>query len=61
MSVQAGPAEQALLAAVDGRCAIEVAQELAAAALSLELDRWLDPSVPPGDLDGLTLARLVDP
>jgi len=59
MSVQTGPAEQALLAAVDGRCAIEVAQELAAAALTLELDLWLDPSTPPGDLDGLNLARLV--
>ena len=59
MSVQTGPAEQALLAAVEGRCAIEVAQELAAAALNLELDRWLDPSTPPDDLDGLTLARLV--
>ena len=59
MSVQTGPAEQALLAAVDGRCAIEVAQDLAAAALTLELDRWLDPSVPEGEQDGLTLARLV--
>lgn len=28
-------------------------------ALAHELDRWLDPSVPPGDLDGLALARLV--
>ncbi len=59
MSVQTGPAEQALLAAVDGRCAIEVAQELAGAALTIELDRWLDPSGSPADLDGLTLARLV--
>ena len=59
MSVHTGPAEQALLAAVEGRCAIEVAQDVASAALTRELDRWLDPSVPPGDLDGLTLARLV--
>jgi tryptophan 2,3-dioxygenase len=59
MGAQTGPAEQALLAAVEGRCAIEVAQDVAAAALTRELDRWLDPSVPPGDLDGLVLARLV--
>ena len=59
MSAQIATAEQALLAAVDGRCAIEVAKEVAAEALTHELDRWLDPSVPPGDLDGLVLARLV--
>ena len=59
MSAQAGPAEQALRAAVESSCAIQVAREVAAAALSSELDHWLDPSVPPDELDGLVLARLV--
>lgn len=59
MSAPAGQAEQALRAAVDGSCAFSPPQEAAASALSLELDRWLDPSVPPGDRDGLQLARLV--
>jgi tryptophan 2,3-dioxygenase len=59
MSAQAGPAEQALRAAVESSCAIQVSREAAAAFLSSELDHWLDPSVPPDELDGLVLARLV--
>ena len=59
MSTQAGPAEQALRAAVESSCAIRVSQDAAAAFLSNELDHWLDPSVPPDELDGLVLARLV--
>ena len=59
MSTQAGPAERALRAAVESSCAIRVSQDAAAAFLSNELDHWLDPSVPPDELDGLVLARLV--
>ncbi len=59
MSVQTGSAEHAVRAAVDGSCALELAQEVAAASLSRELDRWLDPSVPVRERDGLVLARLV--
>src|SRR5688572_1692244 len=59
MSPQSGPAEQALRAAVESSCAIQVSREAAAAFLSNELDHWLDPSVPPDELDGLVLARLV--
>lgn len=58
MSVQTG-ADQALRSAVDGRCAWVVGRDTAAEALTGELDRWLDPSTPSTDLDGLTLARLV--
>ncbi len=59
MSAEVAPAEQALRAAVESSCAIRVSQEAAAAFLSNELDHWLDPSVPPDELDGLVLARLV--
>lgn len=59
MSAQAGPAEQALRAAVESSCAIQVSREAAAAFLSNELDHWLDPAVPPDELEGLVLARLV--
>ncbi len=40
--------EHARKAAVEGSC-----------ALNGELDRWLDPAVPPNELDALLLARLV--
>lgn len=59
MSAPAGPAEQALRAAVESSCAIQVSRDAAAAFLSSELDHWLDPTVPPDELDGLVLARLV--
>ena len=59
VTAQAGSAEQALRAAVESSCAIRVSQDAAAAFLSNELDHWLDPSVPPDELDGLVLARLV--
>lgn len=59
MSAQTGPAEQALRAAVESSCAIQVSREAAAGFLSNELDHWLDPSVPSDELDGLVLARLV--
>ncbi len=59
MSAQTGSAEQALRAAVESSCAIQVSQEAAAAFLSSELDHWLDPTVPPDELDGLVLARLI--
>jgi tryptophan 2,3-dioxygenase len=59
MSVGAGPAELALRAAVESSCAVRVSREAAAAFLSGELDHWLDPSVPPDELDSLVLARLV--
>ena len=59
MSAQTGAAEHALRAAVDGSCAIVLPRDVAAAALTLELDRWRDPSLPPGDRDDLALARLV--
>ncbi len=59
MTTQAGPADQALRAAVESSCAIRISQDAAAAFLSNELDHWLDPSVPPDELDGLVLARLV--
>ncbi|KAA1426723.1 hypothetical protein [Nocardioides antri] len=59
MSAHVAPAEQALRAAVESSCAIQVSREAAAAFLSNELDHWLDPSVPPDELDGLVLARLV--
>jgi len=60
MSAPAGSAEQALRAAVESSCAIQVSREAAAAFLSSELEHWLDPSVPPDELDGLVLARLVN-
>ena len=59
MSAQSGPAEQALRAAVESSCAIQVSRDAAGAFLSNELDHWLDPSVPADELDGLVLARLV--
>ena len=59
MSVQTETAEEALRAAVESSCAIQLAREVAATALDRELDRWLDPTVPDADKDGLTLARLV--
>lgn len=59
MSAEAGPAEQALRAAVESSCAIQVSREAAAAFLSNELEHWLDPSVPPDELESLVLARLI--
>jgi tryptophan 2,3-dioxygenase len=59
MSVQAEAAEEALRAAVESSCAIQLAREVAATALDRELDRWLDPAVPASAKDGLVLARLV--
>ena len=59
MSAQVGPAEQALRAAVESSCAIQVSQEAAAAFLTSELDHWLDPDVPADELDALVLGRLV--
>ncbi len=59
MSVQTETAEEALRAAVESSCAIQLAREVAATALDRELDRWLDPAVPDADKDGLVLARLV--
>ena len=59
MSVETSAAEQALLPAIDGSCAVQLARDVAEAALTTEIARWLDPSVPPGDLRGLDLARLV--
>ena len=59
MSAEVAPAEQALRAAVESSCAIQVSRETAGAFLSNELDHWLDPSVPADELDGLVLARLV--
>ncbi|RHW25616.1 hypothetical protein D0Z08_19130 [Nocardioides immobilis] len=59
MSAQTGPADEALRAAVESSCAIQVSRDAAARFLSSELDHWLDPSVPPDELDSLVLARLV--
>ncbi len=59
MSVRTETAEDALRAAVEGSCAIQLARDVAATALDRELDRWLDPAVPAADKDGLVLARLV--
>ncbi len=53
------PLEQALRAAVEGSCAIQVERGVAAALLTDELDHWLDPTVPWDELDSLVLARLV--
>jgi tryptophan 2,3-dioxygenase len=59
MTAQVSPAEQALRAAVESSCAVRVSRDAAAAFLSSELEHWLDPTVPPDELDGLVLARLV--
>jgi tryptophan 2,3-dioxygenase len=59
MTAQVSPAEQALRAAVESSCAVRVSRDAAAAFVSNELDHWLDPTVPPDELDGLVLARLV--
>ncbi|HWJ82171.1 MAG TPA: hypothetical protein VNS55_08035 [Nocardioides sp.] len=59
MDAASATAERALRAAVESSCSVRFAREVGTAVLASEIEHWLDPTVPPDELDPLVLARLV--